>query len=64
MDIPDDLTEVTAIAAGGYHSLALKLDGTFVGWGYNPYNQVDIPEDLIGVTAIAAGGYHSLALKS
>ena len=29
------LTNVVAIAAGGLHSLALKADGTVVGWGDN-----------------------------
>ena len=28
------LSEVVAIAAGEFHSLALKVDGTVVGWGY------------------------------
>jgi len=29
------LTGVQAIAGGGYHSLALKNDGTVWAWGYN-----------------------------
>jgi hypothetical protein len=61
--IPTGLSGVTAIAAGGLHSLALKNDGTVVGWGWNDYGQVTIPTGLSGVTAIAGGGYHSLALK-
>ena len=32
---PASATNVVAIAAGGYHSLALKADGTVVGWGDN-----------------------------
>ncbi len=63
VNIPADLSDVTAIAAGYSHSLALKSDGTVVGWGDNSWGQVNIPADLSGVTAIAAGGYHSLALK-
>src|SRR5260221_3659681 len=51
------------MAAGFYHSRALKSDGTVAGWGNNVYGQVNIPADLSGVTAIAAGVYHSLALK-
>jgi hypothetical protein len=63
--IPAGLTNVTAIAAGTNHSLALKNDGTVVGWGRNDYyGQTDIPVSLSGVTAIAAGDNHSLALKS
>jgi len=64
VDIPPGLSDVTAIAAGSDHSLALKSDGTVVGWGWNGNHQVDIPADLSGVTAIAAGLAHSLALKS
>jgi hypothetical protein len=58
------LSGVTAIAAGHYHSLALKSDGTVVGWGADWNGQTTIPAGLSGVTAIAAGGHHSLALKS
>ncbi|MGE4284036.1 MAG: cadherin-like beta sandwich domain-containing protein, partial [Clostridia bacterium] len=52
------------ISAGGFHSLALKSDGTVVGWGYNNYQQTTIPVGLSDVGAIAAGYNHSLALKS
>ena len=33
------LTGVTAIAGGGFFSLALKTDGTVWGWGNNFYGQ-------------------------
>jgi alpha-tubulin suppressor-like RCC1 family protein len=58
------LTNVTAIAAGMGHSLALKSDGQVVVWGNNGYGQTDMPADLTNVVAIAAGVIHSLALKS
>ena len=32
-NVPSGLSGVTAIAAGSYHSLALKGDGTVVAWG-------------------------------
>jgi hypothetical protein len=59
----DPLTNITKIAAGYRHSLALKSDGTIVGWGLNDCGQATTP-DGNDFTAIAAGMYHSLALKS
>ena len=56
--------ELRAIADSGYHSLALRSDGTVIGWGYNLYSQAQAPLGLTGVKAIAGGDYHSLALKS
>ena len=57
-------TDWVAVAAGDYHSLALKANGTVVGWGDNSYGQSTPPTNLTGVTAIAAGADHSLALKA
>ena len=54
---------VKAITAGNYHTIALKEDGTVVGWGRNKYGQTDIPSGLTNVKAIAAGNYHTVALK-
>jgi alpha-tubulin suppressor-like RCC1 family protein len=45
-------------------SLALKNDGSVVGWGSNDYGQITIPAGLTGVIKIAAGRRHALALKS
>ena len=53
--VPAGLSGVTAIAAGWYHSLALRANGTVVAWGYNYDGQADVPAGLSGVTAIAAG---------
>ena len=60
---PAGLTGVTAIAAGGYFSLALKSNGTVVAWGNNEFGQARPPAGLGGVIAIAGGGSFSLALK-
>ncbi len=36
------LTGITAVAAGGFHSLAAKSDGTVVAWGSNTSGQLGI----------------------
>ena len=69
------LSGVSAVAAGGDHSLALLSNGTVMAWGANGSGQLgdgttensDVPvavSNLSGVTAIAAGSGHSLALLS
>lgn len=52
------------IAAGWFHSLALKPDGTVQAWGDNSKGQISVPAGLSGVVAVAAGGNQSLALKA
>ncbi|RFC52054.1 MAG: Alpha-tubulin suppressor/Alpha-tubulin suppressor/Alpha-tubulin suppressor [Verrucomicrobia bacterium] len=63
-NVPVGLSGVRSIAAGIYHSLALKNDGTLVTWGYGMYGHLAVPSGLSGVTAIAAGYDHSMALKN
>ena len=68
------LSDVVAIAAGLFHSIALKSDGTVWTWGRNHFYQLGMegPDSstpvrvpgLSGVVAIAAGYSHSLAVKS
>jgi alpha-tubulin suppressor-like RCC1 family protein len=67
-------SNVTAIAAGGFHSLFLKSDGSLWAMGDNESgqlgdgttNNMNVPKQIVAsnVTAIAAGGWHSLFLKS
>jgi hypothetical protein len=58
------VTNVVAISGGGFHSLALRHDGTVAVWGSNSDGQAHSLDGLTDVIAIAAGRFHSLALKS
>ena len=57
-------TNLIAIAAGGWHNLALRADGTVLAWGDDDAGQCDVPGTLTNALAIAAGGYHSLAIRA
>jgi len=62
-DPPFDIN-FTAIAAGGYFGLGVKLDGSIVGWGYNDCGQLNIPSPNSNFIKVAGGRSHSLGLKS
>jgi alpha-tubulin suppressor-like RCC1 family protein len=52
------------IAAGAYHSVALRADGQVAAWGGNSKSQLAVPADLTNIIAVSAGGYHSLVLRA
>lgn len=73
------LSNVVAISAGSYHSMALTADGTVYAWGNNHYGQVGqgsiavsviwqptvVPTlPLHRIKALAAGNLHCLALDT
>jgi len=60
--VPQDLTNAVAISGGGWHSLALRRDGTVVAWGNNYFGQCNVPASATNVVAIAGGTRHNLAL--
>ena len=61
--VPGDLTNIVSAVAGYQHNLALRADGTVVGWGYNGQGQLNVPSGLSGVVAVSAS-QQSMALKS
>lgn len=67
--------EAVAVAAGFYHSLALRPDGTVWAWGWNGAGQLGngsttdtaVPIRVPGLTdvsCVAAGAFHSLAVRA
>lgn len=56
---------VTAVAAGGNNSLALRDGGEVIAWGDASTGVTNVPAALSsGVTAIAVGDGHALAIKN
>ena len=51
------------VAAGYYHTVGLKSDGTAVAVGHNDYGQCNVG-DWTDITQVAAGGYHTVGFKS
>jgi len=56
-------TRAIDIAAGYYHALYQKPDGTLGAWGFNFYGQTNIPPTLGKVISFDAGQYFSVAVK-
>ena len=61
---PAGLGIVVGIAAGEFHSLAIKSDGTVAAWGKSDGGECTPPVGLSGVSKIAAGSNYSIALKT
>lgn len=61
---PYEITDAVAVAAGAYHGLVLRQDGSLRVWG-NPQDAplMTIPASATNVAAIYAGWYNNLVLR-
>ncbi|MFM2081910.1 MAG: hypothetical protein RL380_601, partial [Verrucomicrobiota bacterium] len=53
-----------ALAAGGYHTVARKQDGTAFAWGYDVYGQTDVPWAVADVVGVGAAATRSAAVRA
>jgi hypothetical protein len=68
-DTPADLGPCSSVAGGGFHTIALRIDGTVRCWGagttnefYLNHGQSLVPADLESCSSIAGGGFHTIAI--
>jgi hypothetical protein len=59
---PYGIGAVKAVAAGGHHACAIKVNGAVVCWGKNTHNQMNVPTGNI-YSGIIPGGLHSVAIS-
>jgi alpha-tubulin suppressor-like RCC1 family protein len=76
VDVVGLASDMTVLAAGGYHTCAIASGGALKCWGYNSYGQLgdgtttnrSAPVEVIGLssgmTALAAGYSHTCAIAS
>lgn len=61
-NIPAGIDDAVAIAAGDFHSILLRQDGSLMGWGYNGDGQAVAPTSTLRFVSIASGAAHNLAI--
>ena len=59
----DEIATRDTVAAGIWHTVGLKANGTVAAMGYNDYGQCDV-DDWTDIVAISAGGYYTVGLKA
>ena len=59
-DVPPQLGAVIGVAAGLYHTAAIKASGELACFGQNNHGECDVPPQLGAVIGVAAGGVLSL----
>ncbi len=55
---------MAGIAAGTYHTVALKADGSLVSWGYNGDGRGDTHAEIGDFNILAAGADHTVAVST
>jgi hypothetical protein len=65
--VPAGLTNLSGIACGHRHALAIRNDGTVAAWSCATvgidFGETVVPEGLSNVVAVAGASFYSLALK-
>lgn len=61
--VPAGMDDVTAVAAGWNHNLALDSAGGVTAWGSNADGQLDVPSTLTAAQKVVAGDSYSAALS-
>ena len=59
----DEIAPRDTVAAGRYHTVGLKADGSVIAVGYDKYGQCEI-SDWTDIVAVAAGSAHTVGLKA
>lgn len=57
------MRNVSQIAVGDHHALALLNDGKVIGWGKNVRGELTIPTNVGEVVSVSVGITHSVALR-
>ena len=63
-NIPPTARDIVSVAAGAFHCVALRSDGTVVAWGINGGGVTNVPANATNIVAIATGWYAVAALRA
>lgn len=61
--VPSGMDDVTGVAAGWNHNLALDSAGEITAWGSNDSGQLNVPSTLTAAQKVVAGDSYSAALS-
>jgi hypothetical protein len=63
LTVPPELNAAVEIAAGRYHSAAIRIGGAVIAWGWNGFGQCDVPGNLEPSARLAAGYDHTVSIS-